>query len=417
MRARRNRVLAGMVALAATALTIALPAAQSDAAADAIGAPVPDANLYTEQWRDEFSTIDTSQWSYRTDARLHSCNEPRVVSSDGSHLVIAPVFDKTDTTCSQNTDSNDLHWIGGGLISKEKFRYGYYETRVQVNKVPGWHNAFWTMCGNTTIGNACRNTEIDGFEIESSAPTQMRHNIFDWSDNGNEVTSGMYDSGIDTSAGWHTYGFLYDESGVTYYVDGQPVPAKGSVQQGGKLAYPATGHPGDPMNVWLTNIAFQVPPTTAASQGQTLFDYFSYAQKDRYIDNDDDADTAASGTYAESGPGWAKSGLAGFAKSTSRYSCTAGSSAQWSTKDLPPGQYTPWIYTVSDSGSDPAAQLTYSNAGGVQVQTTLNQKTTPTGWHQIGGTFALGTGTQTVKLAYSGSGCLRADAVKFVRTG
>ncbi|MFF6981350.1 family 16 glycosylhydrolase [Streptomyces sp. NPDC008343] len=161
---------------------------------------------------------------------------------------------------------------------------------------------------------------MDGFEIKSGNPREMRHNIFDWTNNGQMLTSDMYDSGFDTSAAWHTYGFLYDETGVTFYIDGQPACAKGQVQQGGKLNHPAASRPGDWMNVWLTSVLFDAPLAGGSTPGEVLFDCFSFFEKARYIDNDE----PSSGTYTESGPGWGKSGLSGFAKSTSRYSCGPG---------------------------------------------------------------------------------------------
>ncbi|MER6466386.1 family 16 glycosylhydrolase [Streptomyces sp. NPDC001288] len=426
MRARRNPVRTALTAAACALLTVlptsaGIAAAAGDPAPAAAAAAQPDLSLYTERFQDEFNagSVDTSVWGYRTDHRVHSCNLPGNVSTSGGSLVV----DLKQETVTCPADGKSEQWTGGGLISKKKFGFGYYEARVRMPASPGWHSAFWTMCGNTSdLGNSCRKTEIDGFESESGNPAQLRHNIFDWGSNGAEVTSGMYSpSALDpagfggfSTADWHTYGFLYDETGVTYYIDGKPVPQSQNVATGGKIGYTASKHQAGLANIWLTGIMYEAPNASTAP-GQLLFDYVRYYEKDRYLDNDE----SAFGTYTESGPGWGTSGVAnsGFAQSSARFSCSAGATAQWSTQALAPGQYTAWIYTVGGTGSDTAAKLTYSNAGGVQSQTTVNQATAPAGWQQIGGTYTLGTGTQTVKLESSGNGCLRADAVKFVRTG
>ena len=103
-------------------------------------------------------------------------------------------------------------------------------------------------------------------------------------------------------------------------------------------------------------------------------------------------------------------------QSTSRYSCTAGSTARWSTEGLAPGQYTAWIYTISDANSDPAVKVTYTHDG-TATDATLDQRNTAAGWHQIGDTYTLGSGDQSIKITASGTGCARADSVRFVRTG
>ncbi|MEU8825219.1 family 16 glycosylhydrolase [Streptomyces sp. NPDC048636] len=405
MRAGRKPVLIALTTAAAALLTALLPVSTPSAAA---AAPQPDSALYTQRLKDDFNSIDTNTWKYRTDGKRYSCQQADNVSARDGHLVIA--LKKESATC----DGKAYEYSGGGLISKKKFRYGYYETRAKINKGPGWHTAFWSMCGNTSnTADPCRKTEIDGFEIESSRPKEMRHNIFDWTRNGLTVSSQMYDSGIDTSADWHTYGYLYDETGVTFYIDGKPAPQKGQVDANGKLKWTATEHPGDWMNIWLTSIAYETPPAGGSATGEVLFDYVTFSEKNRYIDNDE----PLSGTYTESGSGWATSGDAksGFAESTSRYSCTSGSSAQWSTQGLAPGKYTAWVYNVSNATSDPAAKLTFTHDG-TATTSTLDQKTTPTGWKQIGGTVTLGSGNQSIKIAASGTGCARADSVKFVRT-
>ncbi|MFC8094564.1 family 16 glycosylhydrolase [Streptomyces sp. NPDC057301] len=410
MRVRR-RLACTALATAWTACLVALGAATPSVA---VGPSAPGGALYTERFRDDFNTVDTGAWDYRRDGKGNSCQQTDNVKSRDGYLVIEL---RKETVVCGNTQT--YQYTGGGLISKKKFRYGYYETRAKINTGSGWHAAFWSMCGDgSSTTPACRNrgTEIDGFEIDSHAPSTIRHNIADWSKpEADWLSSGKYDVNVAngttgwTSTDWHTYGYLYDETGVTFYIDGQTA----TKPTGGKLTYSAEDRPADWMSIWLTSIAIDHGIDDTRLPNEVLFDYVTYSQKDYYIDND--GPTAVN--YAESGSGWAQSALPGLGKSTSRYSCSPDASARWNTTNLPPGTYTVWVRSINDPASDPAAKVTYTHDGQTYTST-LNQRTTPTGWVQIGDDdWTLGAGDQSVKLASSGTGCLRADSVKFVRTG
>ncbi|MFJ5646157.1 family 16 glycosylhydrolase [Streptomyces sp. NPDC093223] len=412
MKARRASLLTAVTAAAAAVLA-ALPATPSSAAPDAITAGTgPDLSQYTVRFQDDFNSLDTSTWNFRTDAKAHSCQKADNVSVSNSTLVID--LKKESATCAGQT----WNWTGGGVVSKQKYRYGYYEARAKMPSGPGWHSAFWSMCGDgSTTSPACRQTEIDGYEVESASPTKIRHNMFDWSKGYFETTISPYDPGVEdpadlsgyNSTDWHTYGYLYDETGVTFYIDGVKVPV-----DDGTLKWTASAHPGDWMNIWLTSIVFN-NPTAQNAPGQFLVDWTKFWEKDRYIDNDgaDPGDT-----YTESGGGWATSGTAknGFAQSSSRYSCTAGSTARWTTPGLAAGKYKVSIYNVSDSNSDSAAKVAFTHDGQASNYT-LDQKNTASGWHQLGDEVTLGSGQQSVSITASGTGCARADSVKFERVG
>ena len=88
-------------------------------------------------------------------------------------------------------------FTGGGLVSKDLMRYGYYETRVWINKGPGWHTAFWSMCGGADGVHKRQLAEIDGFEIDSIHPNRVINNVFDHRPPRRQVTSGWYDVGSD----------------------------------------------------------------------------------------------------------------------------------------------------------------------------------------------------------------------------
>ena len=76
-----------------------------------------------------------------------------------------------------------MNFTGAGIISVNRYRYGYYETRAKLNTGPGWHSSFWSIWTNADGTNSdCKQTEIDGFEIDSKSPRLIRNNVYDWVD-------------------------------------------------------------------------------------------------------------------------------------------------------------------------------------------------------------------------------------------
>jgi hypothetical protein len=84
--------------------------------------------------------------------------------------------------------------------------------------------------------------------------------------------------------------------------------------------------------------------------------------------------------------------------------------ATWRPNLRAAGNHQVFVYKMAYTNSDPNAR--YDIAGTTAF---LNQTSGTSGWVSLG-TFTLPTGTaNAVKLTSSGTGCARADAVKFVR--
>lgn len=85
-------------------------------------------------WSDEFNgdSLDTSKWVYRTDSKHWSTQLPQNVSLRDGRLILAV----------KKEEAGSKHYTGSGVISKEAFRYGYYEARFKVPPGAGW-------CGGT----------------------------------------------------------------------------------------------------------------------------------------------------------------------------------------------------------------------------------------------------------------------------
>ncbi len=218
---------------------------------------------YELSWSDEFDKgyLDTSKWYYRADSKHQSIQLPENVGVRDGCLVLQlkkyyePVKGKMAG--------------GAGVVSKRRFRYGYYETRAslgdgvdsdgdgQVDE--GWHHAFWAMAAEadkngmvTTTYPAIRRTEIDIFENPSEDITHFTQHIIVWDENGKEVNripppprdkTVMKNMKFDQ---WHVYGCEYTPAFVKFYVDGKLIHT---------VDYSTDMYTHDWLNVWLTAIA------------------------------------------------------------------------------------------------------------------------------------------------------------------
>jgi beta-glucanase (GH16 family) len=382
-----RRLFTAAAVSAALLIVAPVPAAQAD--------PVTGIG-WTLVFSDDFngSTVDTAKWNFRTDVKGFSAQRPENVTLSGG---IMSINQKQETFAGKS-------FTGGGLISKLAYRYGYWETRAKMNDGVGWHTSFWAMAGDgsTTFGPD-RKTELDGFEIDSkSSPTALNSihsGVHAWNGSTDMNNVGTtYNSGLDLRQ-WHTYGMEWSETNVKFYVDGVLKHT---------AAYSRLAWTHDYINLWLTSIGYGTSPDPAFLPSAAQFDYIKFWQKDYYLDNDG---PAAYG-YSETGS-WLSSTLTGWTvNSPTRYAAchVAGATATWRPNLAQAGTYQVFAYNIVHSGSDTNGKYEVNG-----TTTYVNGTTGATGWVSLG-THSLPAGTATaVKLTSSGSGCARADAVKFVR--
>ncbi|WP_410793300.1 family 16 glycosylhydrolase [Kribbella sp. C-35] len=384
--------------LAATLMTAALAPVSAASAADAPAAG------YELAWADEFdgNAPDTAEWSFRTDTKGSQQRAENVAVSGGSMTISLCPRNTAGENCQDTVDSNGAY-TGGGLISKRRLRYGYYETRAKTNAGSGWHSSFWAA----ENGGSSPQTEIDGFEVDSNLPGKIRHNVIAWGQ-GYTPSSNVYDLTFDTSAAFHTYGFEWLEDSVKFSVDGTLVE-EGDVP----AAYSADSYVHNYLNVWLTAIAYKPlenPVDESALPGKVQFDYFRYYQRDAYADND-----TPGGTYSEIGTGWGTSGIRGFAGLTGRYSCDGGTAGRWTVAPPATGTYDVYFYRAGGAGGQVDAPVTVWNGSTALIRSEVDL-TQASGWVLLGNhAFTAGT-SYIVRIDRDGVGCIRADAVKFVRS-
>ena len=104
-----------------------------------------------------------------------------------------------------------------GLLVQE----GYYELRCKIYSGGGTHMAWW-MTGTGTVDTG--NAEIDIFEIQGKDTSTIPMNLYD---DTTSIASAQKSSrigvGIDLSNDFHTYGFLWENGLMKFYLDGNEI--------------------------------------------------------------------------------------------------------------------------------------------------------------------------------------------------
>jgi len=203
---------------------------------------------YVLRWGDEFdgASLDTTKWMYRTDVKMESSQRPENVSVENGALVIH----------LRKERHRGKNYTGGGVISRERFRYGYWEARVKMHGGAGWHQSVWAMFaadGSTTYPPQMR-TEIDGMEFDSDVTWKGHMGLIKWLGPGKNsslsCTPGVYRGplGFDAAADFHNYGFEWTPNEARFYLDGDLRCV---------LSYPPSDGEHDEINFWLTAIAYE----------------------------------------------------------------------------------------------------------------------------------------------------------------
>ena len=443
---RWKHVCTALVLLLVTSSTLFLGSAGISHAT-----PPSPSSYYHLTFSDDFSGTNTDlekNWNYRLGQRSFSYPDgtTHVSIQQASNVVESGgvlTINLTKDPSKPNT------YYAGGVVSKQRFRYGYYEVQAKSTSQAGWHPAFWRIhsdgsadsAGNTVL--VCPTMEVDGFEFNTYSNTLADANFYEHALDGSCPT--IYHVGsspatytlkdatgtaVDETT-WHTYGFAYDESGMRFYVDGvlqQTLSAPAlstsyltNCTISSLDSYNSSAGSCPPIQdftqVWMSCI--QYGQTVGTTPTNVQFRYFKYYQKDYYIDNDSASSDfgPSDGTYSETGT-WTTSSLAGFGESSSRYSTGSNPTATWQMT-LPTGatgSYDLYIYQVAASNNDTAGKVQLKHGSTVEPVVTFNFAVGPSGWDKVGNYSLTGGELESVTLTQTNS-YARADSVKFVRVG
>ena len=201
---------------------------------------------YQLVWSDEFNDgkLDTNKWGFRTDSKHWSTQLPANVSVHDGKIFLAV----------KKEDAGDKHYTGAGVISKQTFKYGYYESRFKVPPGAGWHTSFWMMKhdGKGGTGPTASAQELDVCENDSVNLKNYGVNVHKWNP---APHVGMGHKNVptpDLSADFHTFGCEFTPETVKYYFEGKLVQT---------VAVTNFAH--SDQHIWLTTIASQLGKTKA----------------------------------------------------------------------------------------------------------------------------------------------------------
>jgi beta-glucanase (GH16 family) len=193
---------------------------------------------YTLTWSDEFngavgSQPNTGVWNYDTGIGPNNDGwgnwEQETYVTDTNHLSIVSDSACTDGKALQITATNDNNWQTYGFHSarintKGKFtvNQGYIEMRAKLPYGQGIWPSWWFLGQNIDSVGWPNCGEMDVMEMfGNNAGTNMgsyhmgtMSNRIDWTAN-YTLPNGAWFNG-----GYHTFGLLWNSSGVTNYVDG-----------------------------------------------------------------------------------------------------------------------------------------------------------------------------------------------------
>ncbi|MCP5115002.1 MAG: FAD-dependent oxidoreductase, partial [bacterium] len=220
---------------------------------------------YELAWSDPFdgTLLDRSQWTYRTDRKHWSTQLRANVAVRDGNLVI---------TANRVSASGGREFTGGGVISKQLFGYGYYESRLRILAGKGWHSSFWLMkySGDGGTGTDQAELELDVIENDSIDLNSYGINTHRWK--GEHATFGHKRITTPLLSDYHVYGCEYTPTTVRYFFDGELVQTVdiSSLPQG-------------EVNIWLTSIASHLGNTDAVDStrlpGHIYFDYVRFYRK------------------------------------------------------------------------------------------------------------------------------------------
>ena len=221
---------------------------------------------YSLVWSDEFNDgkLDTNKWVFRTDSKMWSTQLPKNVSVRDGKLLLAV----------KKEDAGDKHYTGAGVISKQAFKYGYYESRFKVPPGAGWHTSFWMMKHHGTggTGPAASAQELDVCENDSVNLMNYGVNVHKWNPPPHISQGHKSVKTPNLAADFHTFGCEFTPETVKYYFEGKLVQT---------VAVTNFAH--SDQHIWLTTIASNLGKTKAVDDTKlpaaAEYDYVRFYEK------------------------------------------------------------------------------------------------------------------------------------------
>ncbi|MFO1448384.1 MAG: LamG-like jellyroll fold domain-containing protein [Opitutaceae bacterium] len=226
--------------------------------------PTPDYQLlFAEEF--DGDRVNERDWNFRLGPRtglgIDGLNLARNVRIADGHLIV---------TARQEIIDGKAANTGGGLISRHRFGYGYYECRSQPFMAGrGVHVAFWQRGMSGPENNSI--FEIDSHEIDSTQKIACNNLYVDVSTKGYLELAWPHRAQVPLTLppdGWWIDAYDYSPDGVIFYDQGREVA---------RADFPDLVAA---QNVWLTALNGVGKVDADRLPGDTRFDYFRFYARD-----------------------------------------------------------------------------------------------------------------------------------------
>lgn len=168
---------------------------------------------YELVWSDEFDgdALDMTKWSHRqlNKKRRNAFNSDETVKVENGVLELSTILDsgvyKTSMISTYGTYEPT---------------YGYYETKVKLQKEVGHWSAFWLQTPNVSKEEDTVRKEIDIFEYLPNKKRRVQHALHKGVPGVNLSSKSYVTRNKRLKDGWHIFGFLWTPDSYTFYING-----------------------------------------------------------------------------------------------------------------------------------------------------------------------------------------------------
>jgi beta-glucanase (GH16 family) len=167
--------------------------------------------VYATNFSDSQKLTDDWQFQSEDTSNMKSCRRPENVVTTPSGLQLQTLV---STNCKAK-------WSTGYIISKQHYKFGYFEAEIKAADIDGLNDAFWLVTED--------HFEIDITELHYPNINRLTlHNNNNWA---TEKDDKMHAVGFDSRysgdffSRYHSMGVLWTPTDIIYVVDGEPVAA------------------------------------------------------------------------------------------------------------------------------------------------------------------------------------------------
>ena len=269
-----------------------LPVVAADREVDPAKTQITDAKAakYHLTFDDEFNQFNASRWktcdfwdmrNNPGDFQAQWFADSTSVSEDGTKVGHHPFIVENGilkiiaqpTPAKVYSGPQNLSFVSGQLTSAHKFtqRYGYFELRAKVPAGKGLWSRFWLLTDDGIWPG-----EYDVFELLGKEKNDIHQNThYRNATQPHGVEGGNYKAINPYDGEFHTYGFLWEKTGVTWYVDGVATLTKSNRVEIPMYVLIDLAVGKDPGNLWPGE-----PEATATWPARMELDYYRVYSND-----------------------------------------------------------------------------------------------------------------------------------------